>query len=84
VNETHQFLVSANTEAMIDASNQFALEVNAEKTKCILVSSQQNSAQNHVVDIANRSFENMCRFKIFGKEKFNRLNACGHYMHHKF
>jgi hypothetical protein len=106
LNGTHQLLVSADVvnlledntdiiektpEALIDASKDVGLEVNAENTKYVLLSRHQNAEQNHDVKIANRSFENMAQFKYFGttvtnqkliqeetKMRMNSGNACYH------
>jgi hypothetical protein len=48
------------------------LEVNAEKNKYMLLSSQQNAAENYDIKIAKRSFENMARFKYLGKKVTNQ------------
>jgi hypothetical protein len=59
------------TETATDASKEDALEVNAEKpkkTKYILVSRQQNAGQNHNINIANRSFENVAQFKYWERQ----------------
>jgi hypothetical protein len=72
LNGTHQLLVYANdmnrlgdnvdtiknTETLIDASKEVGLEVNAEKTKYMLLSPRQNAGQNH----------NTGTFQIFGNE----------------
>jgi hypothetical protein len=39
--------IRKNTETLIDASKEVGLEVNAEKTKCVLLSRHQNAGQNH-------------------------------------
>jgi hypothetical protein len=44
-------------------SKEVGLEVNAEKTKYMVISHCQNAGQNHAVMIANISFENMAEFK---------------------
>jgi hypothetical protein len=54
---------SKNTEMLIDASKEVVLEVNAEKTKNMLLSHHQNSGQNHDIKIAHKCFENMAQFK---------------------
>jgi hypothetical protein len=64
-----------NTESLIFASKEIGLEINVEKTKYMLLSCHQNVGQNWDVKIANRSFENVSPFKIFGddcnKSKFD-------------
>jgi ribosomal protein S2 len=57
--------IRKKTETLTDAT-KVGLEVNAEKTKYMLLSHHQNSGQNHDKKIANRSFENMAQFKYLG------------------
>jgi hypothetical protein len=52
-----------NTEALLDASKEVGLEVNPEKTKYMLMSRSQKIGQKHSIKIANRSFEDMAKFK---------------------
>jgi hypothetical protein len=59
--------VDKNTETLIDASKEVGLEVNVEKTKCMLVSRDQNADQNQDIKIANRSFENVSQLKYLGR-----------------
>jgi hypothetical protein len=54
-----------STKALLEASREVGLEVNTEKTKCMVVSSQQNIGQKHNLLIANKCFENMENFKYF-------------------
>jgi hypothetical protein len=49
-----------------DASKEFGIEVNAEKTKCVLLSCHQNAGQNYDIKIDNRSFENVAQLRYFG------------------
>jgi 23S rRNA U2552 (ribose-2'-O)-methylase RlmE/FtsJ len=78
LNGTHQLLVYADnvnllgdnkdtikksTETLTDASTEVCLEVNAEKTMYMLLSHYQNAGQNHDIKTANRSFENVAKFK---------------------
>jgi hypothetical protein len=51
-----------NTEALLDASKEVGMEVNPEKTKCMLMSRIQKIGQKHSINIANRSFENVEKF----------------------
>jgi ribosomal protein S2 len=55
---------SINT--LIDASKEVGLEVNAEKTKYMLLSRHQNARQNHYINIANRCFDNVAQFRYLG------------------
>jgi hypothetical protein len=81
LNGTHQLLVYAddlyllrynidiikkNTETLNEDSKNIGLEVNAEKTKYMLLSCHQNAGQNHDIKIANRSFENVAQFRYSG------------------
>jgi hypothetical protein len=106
LNGTHQLLAYAgianllgdnidtiykNKETLINASTEVGLEVNVEKTKCMLVSRDQNAGQNREIKIGNRSFENVSQFKHLGtkvtdqnsiqeeiKRRLNSGNACYH------
>jgi hypothetical protein len=75
---THQLLVSAddvnllsdsvntikeNSETLLQASRDIGLEVNAQKTKYMIMSHHPNSGQNQNIRIANESFENVAKFK---------------------
>jgi hypothetical protein len=107
MNGTHQLLVYADDvnllgdnidtikksmETLIDASKEVGLQINAEKTKYMLLSRHQNVGQYRDIKIrvANRSFENVSQFKYLGttvtnqnliKEEIKRMNsgnACYH------
>jgi hypothetical protein len=45
---------------------EVGLEMNPEKTKCILMSHSQKIGQKHSLKIANRSFKDMEKFKYLG------------------
>jgi hypothetical protein len=64
--------IKINSEALIDASKEVGLEVNTEKTKCMLLSRHQNEGQNHNIKIANRCFENVAQFKYLGTTVTNQ------------
>jgi hypothetical protein len=57
-----------NTEALIDTSKEVALEVNTEKTTYTskLISQHQNAGRTHDTKTANRSLENVAKFKYTG------------------
>jgi hypothetical protein len=55
--------IKKNTEALLDASKEVGLQVNPEKTKYMLMSCSQKIRQKHGIKTANRSFENMAKFK---------------------
>jgi hypothetical protein len=56
-----------NAKTLTDASKEVGLEVNAEKTKYIWMYRYQIAGQNHDINTANRSFENMALFRYFGR-----------------
>jgi hypothetical protein len=54
------------TGPLIDASKSVGQEVNAERTKYMLLSLHQNVGHNHDIKIASRYFQNLARFKYLG------------------
>jgi sorting nexin-29 len=78
-----------NTETFLQASRDVGLEINAEKTKYMIMSCHPNSGQNQNMRTANESSENVAKFKYFGmtltnqndihdeiKSRLNSVNAC--------
>jgi len=57
------------------ASKEIGLEVNADKTKYMVMSQDQNAGWSHNINIDNSSFESVEEFKIFG----NNLNKSKFY-----
>jgi hypothetical protein len=77
------------TEILLEASRDVSVEINAEKTKYMIMSRHRNSGQNQNIRIANESFENVATFKYLGttlanqndihdeiKSRLNPGNAC--------
>jgi hypothetical protein len=50
-----------NTEALVVVSKEIGLEVNAERTKYMVMSGDQNAGKNHNIKIDNKSFERVER-----------------------
>jgi hypothetical protein len=90
LNGTHQLLACAddvnivgknvdtikkNTETLLVASKKVGLEVNPEKTKYMLTSCSEKLRRNHTIKIANRSFENVAKFKHLGTTLTSKLYA---------
>jgi hypothetical protein len=90
LNGTHQLLIYADdvnllrdninainkkTEAITGVSKEVGLEVNTEKMKYMLMPHHQNAGKNNNINIANRSFENVAKFRYFendsNKSKFD-------------
>jgi hypothetical protein len=87
LNGTHQFLVYADdvnilgenkhtiekkTEALVFASKETGLEVNANKTKYTVMSQDQNGVRSHNMKNDNSSFEMVEKFKYLGTTLTNR------------
>jgi hypothetical protein len=55
--------IKKNTEYLLEASREAGLEVNTEKTKYMVMSHHQNLEQYHNLLTANKSFQNVAKFK---------------------
>ena len=64
--------VKKNTAVLLVASQEIGLEVNAEKTKCMVMSRDQNAEQNHNIKIDNESFERVEQFRYLGTTHLNQ------------
>jgi hypothetical protein len=77
------------TEALLVTSKKTGLEVNAEKTKYMVMSRDHNAGQNHYISKGNKSFEGVEQFRYLGttlttqncvhekiKSALNSGNAC--------
>jgi len=106
LNGTHQLLVyvddvnilggsvhtvKENTEALVVASKETGLEVNADETKYMVMSRDQNAGRSHSMKLDNSSFERVEKFKYLGitltnqnsiqeeiKSRLKSANACCH------
>jgi hypothetical protein len=83
--------IKKNTGALLDASKEVGLDVNPEKTKYMLMSRSQKTEQNYGIKTANRSFEDVAKFRYLGttptdqnciheeiKSRLNLGNVCYH------
>jgi hypothetical protein len=59
--------IKENTETLLEASRDVGVEINAEKTKYMIMSRHPNSGENQNIRIANESFENVAIFKYLGR-----------------
>jgi len=64
--------VKENAEALIVASKETGLEVNADKTKYMVMSRDQNAGQSHSMKNYNSSFERVEEFKYLGTTLTNQ------------
>jgi hypothetical protein len=53
------FCTKKKTQALGVTSKEIGLEVNAEKTKYMVMSHDQHAGQNHNIKMGNKSFERM-------------------------
>jgi sorting nexin-29 len=87
LNGTHQLLVYAdevnllgdsvniikeNSETLLEASRDIGLEINAEKTKYMIMSRYPNSGHNQNIRTANEPFQNVAEFKYLGTTLTNQ------------
>ena len=64
--------VKENAEALIVASEETGLEVNADKTKHMVMSRDQNAGQSHSMKTDNSSIERVEEFKYLGTTLTNQ------------
>ena len=83
--------IKKNTEALVIASKETGIEVNADKTKYIVMSWDQNAGRSHDIKIDNSSFDRAEEFIYLGtaltnqnsiqeeiKSRLKSRNACYH------
>ena len=56
-----------NIEALVVAGTEVGILTNAEKTKCMVMSRDQNAGQSHNIKIGNKSFERVEQFRYLGR-----------------
>jgi hypothetical protein len=61
--------IKENTETLLEANRNVGLEINAEKTKYMIMSRHPNSGQNQNIRIVNESFEKVAKFKYTNKSE---------------
>jgi len=64
--------VEKNTEALFVSSKEIGLEVNADKTKYMVMSRDQNAGQSHNIKIDNRSFARVEELRYLGTTLTNQ------------
>jgi hypothetical protein len=64
--------IKENSETLLEASRDIGLEINAEKTKYMIMYRHPNSGQKQNIRIANESFENVATFKYLGTTLTNQ------------
>jgi hypothetical protein len=83
--------IKKNIGNLIDAGKEFGLQVNIEKTECMLLSRHQNAGQNHDIKITIKYFENVAELRylettvtnqnLIQEEINRRLNSGNAYYH---
>jgi hypothetical protein len=83
--------IQKKPKTLLDTSKEVGLEVNPEKTKCMLVSGCQKAGQRQSIKIAKMSFKSGAKLRYMGKtltdqnciheeikSRLNSGNACYH------
>ena len=67
-------IIKRHTEALLTDSKQIGLEINADKTKYMVMSRDQNARRSHNVKTGNSSFERVEQF-IYLKTTLTNQNS---------
>jgi len=59
------YAMKENAEALVGTRKEAGLEVNADKTKYMIMSRCRNAGHNHNLKIGNKSFERVEEFKYW-------------------
>ena len=70
-------MVKENAEALVVATKEIGLELNADKTKHMIMSRDQNARRSHSMKIYNSSIERVEEFKYFGTMLTNKNSIQG-------
>ena len=68
----HVYNIKENAQALVVASKETGLEVNADKTKYMVMSRDQNAGRSHSMNTDNSSFERVEEFKYLGTTLTNQ------------
>ena len=60
--------VKENSEALVVATKEIGIEINADKNKYMVMSRDRNAGRGHSVKIDNSSIESCGRVQIFGND----------------
>jgi hypothetical protein len=66
--------VQKNTEALLGASKETGLDVNADKTQYMVMSGDQNAGRIHRIKTDNISFERVEEFRYLGTTLKNQIS----------
>jgi hypothetical protein len=64
--------IKKNAEALVVATKEIGLEVNADKTKYMIMSRDRNAGRSHCMRIGNSSIERVEEFKYLGTTLTNQ------------
>jgi len=64
--------IKNNTEALVVASKEFGLEINADETKYMVMYRDQNAGRNHSIQTDKNSFEIVEHFRYLGTTLTNQ------------
>ena len=64
--------VKENAESLVVATKEIGLEVNADKTKYMVMSREQTAGLSHTIKVDNSSIERVEEFKYMGKTLTNQ------------
>jgi hypothetical protein len=64
--------IKENTEALVAASKETGLEINADKTNYMIMSREQNAGQSHGTKFDNSFFARVVEFKYLGTTLANQ------------